>query len=163
MQPTIQIPQLPQLKSDGTFDTPAVQRFFEDIQETLQSKQLADYNNSADLNTKITGVGNGIIESSYNTNGRWVKFRDGTLIQWVIALQITMATSLVQYTINFPMSFYGANNFSPMYFVGPASHWSWQTIGLQMVSQSYNYLEIYNSGASQLAYVYCIAIGRWKA
>lgn len=49
MQPTIKIPQLPPLKPDSTFDTPAVQRFLEDVQKVLRDKQLADYDSEQNV------------------------------------------------------------------------------------------------------------------
>jgi hypothetical protein len=53
MNPTIQIPQLPPLKPDGTFDTPALQRFFQDMQTTLRDKQLTDYQSNVSLSSSI--------------------------------------------------------------------------------------------------------------
>ena len=172
MQPTIQIPQLPQLKADGTFDTPAVQRFLEDIQKTLQSKQLDDYNNSSDLNTnletKITAVGDGITESGGSGTNRYIKFRDGTLIQWcnvVVAHETIMDQNIGTYgwsyyfgslVKTFPIPFID-NNYN---VIGTSNSWrSACTILKTSVSQC---TVLLLSPASNSSPVSVIAIGRWK-
>ena len=161
MQPTIQIPQLPQLKADGTFDTQAVQKFLEDIQKTLQSKQLSDYNN-------ITAVGDGITESGGSGANRYIKFRDGTLIQWCnILVNHTTITNINIGTYGW--SYYGGDiaksfpiAFVDTYYdvVGTSNTWG----GMVMIRRT--------NASSCVVYLYCaisetspvsvIATGRWK-
>ena len=172
MQPTIQIPQLPQLKADGTFDTQAVQKFLEDIQKTLQSKQLSDYNNSADLaanlETKITAVGDGITESGGSGANRYIKFRDGTLIQWcniVVAHTTLFDNNIGTYgwsyyagsiTMSFPIAF--ADTY---YDVVGTSNIHGGMVTIRRTNASSYGVNVYSfiSGTSAAS---VIATGRWK-
>lgn len=92
------------------------------------------------LNTKVEGI----VESGSNDNGSWVKFADGTMIQWGSKNFVGASDSTGSYTrVIFPQTF--ANNkystrYSPLYTGNIA-----QTITLYVILTGSN---IYGSGTN---------------
>jgi len=79
---------IPQVPKDIT-DAKQMQDYMTGIQKALTQKQIDDdklvvnkTNITDSLDAKITAVGDGIIESGSNSNGSYIKFKDGTMIQF---------------------------------------------------------------------------------
>ena len=166
MNPNISLPQLP-----ANLD-PALRDYLFAWQKLITQKQLDDYNNSSDLNTnletKITAVGDGITESGGSDANRYIKFRDGTLIQWCNVV-VAHETITNQNIGTYGWSYYGGslvktfpipfidNNYN---VIGTSNSWrSACTIWKTSVSQC---TVLLLSPASNSSPVSVIAIGRWK-
>lgn len=120
-----------------------------------------------DLNEKIAGI----VESGSNDNGSWVKYADGTMIQWG-----TYDTGLTNFTTEFGSVFYNQSystiNF-PLAFVDIPSIVINQELGGYLGGNTVGGLPtktnfrvyLYTARSATLtrnATIYWQAIGRWK-
>lgn len=108
----------------------------------------------------------GVIGGFVSGRGWWVKFADGTLIQYG-SISFTMVVSVaIGYNITFPIAFSTSNagDHPLMSSVSPATHWDWIHRGNDNITSSTGgNVVISNFGAAQSAVCRWIAIGRWKA
>lgn len=112
-------------------------------------------------------IANVMPTSGSNTYGYYIKFPDGTLIQWGSALNTTDGAAV----INFPVPF---ESVSAASMVATPRYLGSYTKGLEVrtatqvhsVNTGYVYFNLWNSGSTtyKTADVYCywLAIGRWK-
>ena len=114
-----------------------------------------------------------IIESGSNTDGHWVKFADGTLIQWgkIIYTGSVSNTALSAgggYRTSapgrtFPTAFYDtnytlfANNLSTTVSIG-----TYASVGTE-TAFSLGFYTVSSDGTSRERHAVWMAIGRWKA
>lgn len=139
-----------------------------------------DWENLPSTNTPLNATNmNKIVESGSNANGNYIKFQDGTLIQWGENSFGNSGTVSDSYkTISFPISFY--NNtykvFSTMFYQGTVA--TNYNLGVNLtpgivntssctIYRRLSYLAPDNSGQDNLYAVaedfHWLAIGRWKA
>ena len=115
-----------------------------------------------------------ITDSGSNSNGRWLKFQDGTLIQWK-SEEVTDQAIGNQYggtaiyfgtrQITFPIEFYDAN------YVGTVGRAIWGTGGswgavmtnTQKYSMQIIVYDMFSRAAGTNFKLSWMAIGRWKA
>lgn len=119
----------------------------------------------------LSGKVSGIVESGSNANGSWVKFADGTMIQYG-----TYDTGLTDFTTEFGSVFYNNSYFAinfPLEFIGVPSivinqelggYLGGSTLGGRPTKTGFRvYLYIAQSGVlNRNATIYWQAIGRWK-
>ena len=118
----------------------------------------------------LYGVGYGIVETGSNTNGRWIKFSDGTMIQYgtIAAASTTFSTFVALYisgvkTITFPTSFINTGfSYSDIvtYPSGSGGLWTAQDNTLT-VSTIGRYI-VAPSSTTRTVGISWHAIGRWK-
>jgi len=121
---------------------------------------------------ELDKVGTGIIERGSNPNGSYIKFGDGTLIQFgnIPPSSKTFSPSGGIYSssqlIGFPIAFYDTNYIMPLptpYYPGNAGFWSGQMgYGGKTINGWASLLWSYQSGTFSVGLEWT-AIGRWKA
>lgn len=94
---------------------------YEDKVALYENADIANINKvTADDMNEIKNVVNGMIESGSNDNGRWIKYSDGTLVQYgevTETLNIATKSSITNWyyedghIINFPILFADINYF----------------------------------------------------
>jgi len=115
----------------------------------------------------LVELGAGIVESGYNNNGSWIKFSDGTMVQWCRASQTTGNNSG---TVNlFPTSFIDRNYQISAIQKGVSSggttaQYTTETQDISMSSFSVKCLYYFNGAWNDSTAItfFIIAIGRWK-
>ena len=92
---------------------PAERRNFFDIRKQLRRLWAAAEALRTDVDTLRTDVDalrtdvDAIIESGVNGNGKWIKFADGTMMQWNRVTVQVVSTTLNQFDVTFPVPFVG--------------------------------------------------------
>ena len=124
-------------------------------------------NNFNELDNKIDGI----IESGSNANGSWIKYNDGTMIQYGKSITGTTAYTTAygngyydnaEHTVTFPIEFYNDNVYvSSIAFVGFGLGGCSMTT-LTKTSFNYYMFSIRSYTFSSSPYITWIAIGRWK-
>ena len=133
--------------------------------------------NSADI--EINEVGDNLqfevvkeyFESGSNANGSWIKYNDGTMIQYGKSITGTTAYTTAygngyydnaEHTVTFPIEFYNDNVYvSSIAFVGFGLGGCSMT-ALTKTSFNYYIFSIRSYTFSSSPYITWIAIGRWK-
>ena len=128
----------------------------------------ADINASAGIDdSKLTGV---FVEGS-NSNGRYIKFADGTLMQWCRFAKTGLSFNDIggnwfrtaNFTNTFPIAFYDTNVSS---FFTSSRHYvaSLSNNGGTISTTTYGWLiKTVVSGSSYDVEISALFIGRWKA
>jgi len=117
-----------------------------------------------DVEAFVVSYGEGIIESGSNNNGKWIKFRDGTMICWNSLTHNFLAGSF-DAGFSIPLPFVSL----PIIMIVPSWEsvdWSksikilGQAISINATDISFHYENI---GIERTQYIFWKAIGRWKA
>jgi len=143
---------IPQVPKDIT-DAKQMQDYMTGIQKALTQKQIDDDKSGVGVDAKITAVGDGIIESGSNSNGRWIKFRDGTMICWhQTGILGSGQVGVIPYPTLFLLNSTVCLSVSPV----PYNAWLYSVVGFG----GWGGYTINTSGPGNAAQI--IAIGRWK-
>lgn len=107
----------------------------------------------------------GVVESGENSNGSYIKFADGTLIQQgntgIFSVPAGQAGTKA---VTFPINFYDTDYYVTQTEIGGGGYWSWVNVSTQNKTVSgFNCSCWSNTNASAASVGYSwIAIGRWK-
>lgn len=164
MNPNILLPQLPDVT-----DHNALKEYLAAHQKILSDKQKDDYKEVSDIGKEVSDIGDGIIESGSNSNGKYIKFRDGTLICWGTATTPTGTISNNNIG-TYGWSFYGGSVEKTLPYgfintsyrvIASSNIWSGFVIAQHTSTSSITFY--YYSQLSNYTVVDFIIIGRWKA
>jgi hypothetical protein len=112
-------------------------------------------------------AGAGIVESGSNSNGSWIKFDDGTMIEWFMSaatLTTANANGNIFYvnsaSLTFPAAFIANPNVSMISGVVTVGvPWAGGAIALSATAVT---LRLCGAAANNAGYYGYIAIGKWK-
>jgi len=111
----------------------------------------------------ITGTSQvtGIYDSGTNSNGSWIRFTDGTMMQWGnVTVTLPAAIGDVWTTCNLPIQF--TSTYTPTYTVEPNLNWNFIPKGVQY-STTYFTINVYNQVVvAQTLQGRWFASGKWK-
>ena len=126
--------------------------------------QVGQANGAAALNANgmpLTAGGAPVIESGANDKGNWVKYADGTLLQYGVTDKVTAAAGTYTSTnvLDYPVAFAAA----PVLTATTKHHGGWRMLeSVQYNTASQYQFQIYNWDSQQDVWVYWVAIGRWQ-
>jgi len=116
-----------------------------------------------DIQAYVDAIGDGIIESGSNSNGRWIKFRDGTMIQYgIIPSCVPNIGGGSKYYI--PVTCYLPTSFAGTYYIGSAGGVGAYAItdGLHAFYTDAFNIFVQNDAVSTVSEGRYITVGRWK-
>lgn len=147
---------LPKLEGDKERDTESIRKSVLDLLDKInkQADQIDALTKT--VSTFPSAYQNGLFSSGSSANGNWIKYADGTMIQW-ITKPITTSTAT---TVTFPIGFIDTN---------------YSLSGAVEVSTLSIIFQLFDSKATGSCRVYCtpntgsgtfpvdmIFIGKWK-
>jgi hypothetical protein len=128
---------------------------------------------TADVNTSNPDLG--ILTTATNSNGRYIKFADGTLIQFITETKSSLSFADIGggwfrtnpiYTNTFPIAFHSTSNIYPVFTA--SRHYTASlddnTIGNSLTTTTFDWiLRSGSSGSNYTTMVHMVFFGRWKA
>lgn len=108
----------------------------------------------------------GIITTGYNSDGRWVKFFDGTLICWTNGNRTMTGSSAGatrSYTWNFPLAFYDNGYALSSHFMESTTGVGYFNSNSSDLAEKTHAILFFYATSSGTSYIRAMAIGRWKA
>ncbi len=141
---------------------------FQDLPNTTTPLNASNLNNNFnELDTKIDGI----IESGSNANGNYIKFSDGTLIQWnsmTVQDQAMSSSYGSAYqgsrVITFPVDFYDTN-YSPHcshFLYGTGASWGSVANKVSKSQMTIRGMDFYSRTTGTNCHISWMAIGKWK-
>jgi hypothetical protein len=120
--------------------------------------------------TTGTSVTMGIYDSGTNSNGSWIRFTDGTMMQWgsdASGARSFAAASDADYNIPFPQSFVLVGTIAASYSLlttaQPDSTWAGFSVrGSANITLSNGVIHVVNTGALQTGEIRWQATGKWR-
>ena len=125
-------------------------------------KKLNDVSSSIPT---ISANGPSIYASGSNSNGSYIQFADGTIIEWAVKASVTTSVAdgavyINSVTVTFPIAFVGS---LPIIITGSLQNanmtWGGMTQGLTLATTN---IYVVGPANSCSGYPFYIAVGKWK-
>ena len=166
--PATSIPKFPSTTTPKTNNPKEMAKCLYDIVQKVNNLSAAMTSNVTSTNSNVSTLSatvSQIITSGSNSNGSYIQFADGTIIEW--AVQASITTSVVDgavyinsVTVTFPIAFVGS---LPIIITGSLQNfnltWGGMAQGLTLATTN---IYVVGPANSCSGYPFYIAVGKWK-